>query len=114
MAGADLSPVNALPETASLMVIGNRATADLGSIGINWNGKVEKLSVKAEKFCEQVRRTDSDPFIVARFVGQCELAENVWLIDTPGSSEANFLGHFATLVMVWITVFVPTLGYGWH
>ena len=89
MAGADLSPVNALPETASLMVIGNRATADLGSIGINWNGKVEKLSVKAEKFCEQVRRTDSDPFIVARFVGQCELAENVWLIDTPGSSEAN-------------------------
>ena len=85
--GSDLSPVNLLPETSS--VIAFASSENVGANGISEEGKHLLLSTKASQFRRSVSRNSKPPLVAAKFRGSVDLPPDLWLIDTPGSYETD-------------------------
>lgn len=85
--GSDLSPVNLLPETSS--VIAFARSEEVSANGISENGKHLSLSTKPSQFRRSVSRDSGPPLVAAKFQGPLDSPADIWLIDTPGSYETE-------------------------
>jgi hypothetical protein len=85
--GSDLSPVNLLPETSS--VIAFASSENVGANGISEEGKHLLLSTTPSQFRRSVSRNSRPPLVAAKFRGSFEMPPDLWLIDTPGSYETD-------------------------
>jgi GTPase Era involved in 16S rRNA processing len=85
--GVDLSPVNLLPETSSVLCF-TRSTRERAH-GVTFEGKMRKLSTRASTFSEEVSREAKRPLLAATFEGEVSLPEDFCLIDTPGAYETE-------------------------
>lgn len=85
--GENLSPVNLLPETSSVLCFqrGNSAQAH----GIAFDGSSLKLSIKPRKFSSDVSRDARHPILAASYQGFINLPDNFCLVDTPGAHETD-------------------------
>lgn len=85
--GEELSPVNFLPETASVLCIARSSTAL--AHGITFEGKRKKLSTKPSSFAADVSREARKPLLAASYQGDLTLPAGVCLVDTPGAYESD-------------------------
>jgi hypothetical protein len=89
--GRELSPVNLLPETSSVLCFsgGNKLRAS----GISFDGKIRKLSTKPHRFSKDVNREARRPLLAASYRGLRELPANFCLVDTPGAYETEVVAN---------------------
>lgn len=85
--GAELSPVNFLPETASVLCFA-RAPATRAH-GITFEGKEKSLSTRPESFAADVSREARKPLLAASYQGNLSLPDGLCVVDTPGAYEAE-------------------------
>ena len=86
--GKKMSPVDMLPETASLLAFQNSGSNRPRAVGITPSGEVISLPVEAAEFRETVKRGSRVGVAAASVSGEFTLPPRIWLLDTPGSSEA--------------------------
>jgi hypothetical protein len=89
--GQDLSPVNLLPETSSVLCF-SRCDESRAS-GISFDGRVRKLSTKPSSFSKDVSRKARRPLLAASYRGNLNLPENFCLVDTPGAHETEVVAN---------------------
>jgi len=89
--GQDLSPVNLLPETSSVLCFSSGRK--LCASGISFDGKIRKLSTKPRSFSENVSREARRPLLAASYRGIRDLPENFCLVDTPGAYETEVVAN---------------------
>ena len=89
--GQDLSPVNLLPETSSVLCFssGRKRRAS----GISFDGKIRKLSTKPRSFSENVSREARKPLLAASYRGVHNIPKNFCLVDTPGAYETEVVAN---------------------
>lgn len=89
--GHDLSPVNLLPETSSVLCFssGHKPLAS----GISFDGKIRKLSTKPKSFSKNVSREARRPLLAASYRGIRNLPEDFCLVDTPGAYETEVVAN---------------------
>lgn len=85
--GTELSPVNFLPETSSVLCFAKSASDN--AFGITFDGRSRKLSTKATAFSGEVSREAKRPLLAATFQGDLTIPNDFCLIDTPGAHETE-------------------------
>jgi len=85
--GEELSPVNFLPETASVLCFARSSKAL--AHGITFQGKSKNLSTKPSSFAADVSREARKPLLAATYQGDLTLPDGVCLVDTPGAYESD-------------------------
>jgi hypothetical protein len=86
--GKTMSPVDMLPETAALLAFQNAGEATPHAVGVSPSGDIVSLPDDADEFRKSVKRGSRASVVAASVSGQFDLPSRVWLLDTPGSSEA--------------------------
>jgi hypothetical protein len=86
--GKTMSPVDMLPETAALLAFQNTGEATPHAVGVSPSGDIVSLPDDADGFRKSVKRGSRASVVAASVSGQFDLPSRVWLLDTPGSSEA--------------------------
>ena len=86
--GKTMSPVDMLPETAALLAFQNAGEATPHAVGVSPSGDIVSLPDDADGFRKSVKRGSRASVVAASVSGQFDLPSRVWLLDTPGSSEA--------------------------
>ena len=89
--GQELSPVNLLPETSSVLCFSSGSK--LRASGISFDGKIRKLSKKPHRFSKDVNREARRPLLAASYQGLRNLPENFCLVDTPGAYETEVVAN---------------------
>ena len=89
--GQELSPVNLLPETSSVLCFSGGSK--LRASGISFDGKIRKLSKKPHRFSKDVNREARRPLLAASYQGLRNLPENFCLVDTPGAYETEVVAN---------------------
>ena len=89
--GQELSPVNLLPETSSVLCFSRGSK--LRASGISFDGKIRKLSKKPHRFSKDVNREARRPLLAASYQGLRNLPENFCLVDTPGAYETEVVAN---------------------
>ena len=89
--GQNLSPVNLLPETSSVLCFSSGRK--LRASGISFDGKIRKLSTKPRGFSKNVSRAARRPLLAASYQGIRNLPENFCLVDTPGAYETEVVAN---------------------
>lgn len=87
--GQNLSPVNLLPETSSVLCF--TRGEQLRASGISFDGRFRKLSTKPNSFCKDVSRKARKPLLAASYCGHLKLPVNFCLVDTPGAYETEVI-----------------------
>jgi hypothetical protein len=85
--GEELSPVNLLPETSSVLCFVRSEPAI--AHGVSFDGKFRKLSPKPNSFLADVSREARKPLLAATYSGALSLPDDFCLVDTPGAHEAE-------------------------
>jgi len=85
--GEDLSPVNLLPETSSVLCF--QRSDDARARGIAFDGSLRKLSTKPRSFSADVSREARRPLLAASYHGTLNLPADFCLVDTPGAHESE-------------------------
>lgn len=85
--GAELSPVNLLPETSSVLCFTSSDSSD--ARGVTFEGRFRKLSTRPSTFASEVSREARKPLLAASYRGALTLPANLSLIDTPGAYETE-------------------------
>ena len=89
--GQDLSPVNLLPETSSVICFSSEK--DARATGITFDGRCRKLSTKPSRFLEDVSREARKPLLAASYRGPLNLPTDFCLVDTPGAHESEVVAN---------------------
>lgn len=92
--GEELSPVNFLPETASVLCFSRSTTAN--AFGITFDGRIKKLSTKPSSFVADVSREARKPLLAASYQGDLTLPDGLCLVDTPGAYESDVTSRSLT------------------
>lgn len=89
--GQDLSPVNLLPETSSVICFYREKEAR--ATGITFDGRLRALSSKPSGFSADVSREARKPLLAASYRGPLNLPKDFCLVDTPGAHESEVVAN---------------------
>lgn len=89
--GQDLSPVNLLPETSSVICFSREK--DARATGITFDGRLRTLSSKPSGFSADVSREARKPLLAASYRGPLNLPKDFCLVDTPGAYESEVVAN---------------------